>query len=133
MLVRNPKAEDVGFRIKAVWPDADPKKYAQDYRADMWRDGRIVLVLERPLFPKFFAVFFGAIALAWIVIIAMSSDSKQLSLNVLGYFLAIWAIRTPLAVGAPKVPTLMDYVTLGLYAFLVAVALANFIWGFRET
>ena len=99
----------------------------------MWRDGRIVLVLERPLFPKFFAVFFGAIALAWIVIIAMSSDSKQLSLNVLGYFLAIWAIRTPLAVGAPKVPTLMDYVTLGLYAFLVAVALANFIWGFRET
>ena len=99
----------------------------------MWREGDILLVIERPLFPKFFAAFFGIVALLWIAVVAISSDPKQLSLNVFGYFLAIWAIRAPLAAGAPKVSTLMDYVTLGMYAILVAAALARFIWGFRKS
>jgi hypothetical protein len=135
LLVRNAKAKDVETWKKADWPDIPPKNLkedAQSYRADVWRDGGILLVLERPLFPKFFAMFFGIVALAWIAIVAMSTDAEQLSLNALGYFLAIWAIRAPLAAEAPKGTILMDYVTLGLYALLVAVALAKFIWGFRK-
>jgi hypothetical protein len=132
--VRNAKAKDVETWLKGVWVGRreDYKKVVQSYRPDMWRDGGVLVVLERPFFPKFFAVFFGTVALAWIVIVATSADSKQLSLNVFGYFLAIWAIRAPLAAEGPKGSTLMDYVTLGLYALLVAVALAKFIWGFRK-
>jgi hypothetical protein len=132
LVVRNVNAKDIEYWTKLVTPEADPRKAAQSYRPGVWRQGRILLVLERPLFRRFFAVFFLILALAWIAIVAMVSDLKQLSVNVFGYFLAIWAIRTPLAAGGPNVSTLMDYVTLGLYALLIAVALAKFIWEFRK-
>src|SRR2546429_6864475 len=54
------------------------------YRPDFWKDGRILLVLERPMFPKFFAVFFGILAVAWILVVAKSADPKQLTLNEIG-------------------------------------------------
>jgi hypothetical protein len=134
MLIRNAKAKDVEYWRKKLDPYYDPKTFAHDFKADGWRNGAIVLVLERPLFPKFLTAFFGMIALVWLGFLAFVSDPKQLSLNAVGYFLAIWAIRAPLAAGAPKVDTLLlDYVTLGLYALLVAVVLAKFIWGFRKT
>jgi hypothetical protein len=135
-IVRNATVNDLEFWSQIlrsqILTDESAKKLAQPYRADRWRDGAILLVLERPLFPRFFAVFFGVVALAWVAVVVMIADLKQLSINVFGYFVAIWAIRAPLAVGAPKAPTLMDYVTLGLYALLVAVVLAKFIWGFPK-
>src|SRR6266566_3278969 len=105
---------------------------ARLYRPDFWKDGRILLVLERPMFPKFFAVFFGILAVAWILVVAKSADPKQLTLNEFAYFLAIWAIRAPLAAAAPKAPLLMDYMTMGLYVLLIGVAVARLIWGFRK-
>jgi hypothetical protein len=68
-----------------------------------------------------------AVAIMWIGVIAVTADTKQLTFNVVGYFFSIWAIRAPLAVGAPKT-TLMDYVTLGLYAILVVVAVFRCLW-----
>jgi hypothetical protein len=135
VLIRNAEAKDVEYWTKKIFPYEDhPNMYTQGFKAGAWRDGAIILVLERPLFPKFLAVFFGIVALVWLAFVAFVSDPKQLSLNAVGYFLAIWAIRAPLAAGAPKVDTLLlDYVTLGLYTLLVAVVLAKFIWGFRKT
>jgi len=130
LMVRNIKANDLEYWAKYF--QQDPKEFARLYRPEFWKDGRIVLVLERPLFPKFFAVFFGLLALAWILVVARSADPKQLALNEFAYFLAIWAIRAPLAAGAPKAPLLMDYITMGLYVLLIGVALARFIWGFRK-
>jgi len=130
LMVRNIKANDLGYWAKYF--QQDPKEFARLYRPDFWKDGRILLVLERPLFPKLFAVFFGILALAWILVVAKSADPKQLTLNEFAYFLAIWAIRAPLAAGAPKAPLLMDYITMGLYVLLIGVALARFIWGFRN-
>ena len=130
LIVRNIKANDLEYWARYV--QQDPKEFARLYRPDFWKDGRILLVLERPLFPKFFAVFFGILALAWILVVARSADPKQLALNEFAYFLAIWAIRAPLAAGAPKAPLLMDYMTMGLYVLLIGVALARFIWGFRK-
>ena len=130
LMVRNIKANDLGYWAKYF--QQDPKEFVRLYRSDFWKDGRILLVLERPLFPKFFAVFFGILAVAWILVVAKSADPKQLTLNEFAYFLALWAIRAPLAAGAPKAPLLMDYITMGLYILLIGVALARFIWGFRN-
>ena len=77
-------------------------------------------------------MLFGILAVAWILVVAKSADPKQLTLNEFAYFLAIWAIRAPLAAGAPKAPLLMDYITMGLYVLLIGVVLARFIWGFRK-
>jgi hypothetical protein len=129
-LVRNATERDVESFLKEMRPDTNPKEGAKKFRPDTWRDGTILVVLERPLFLKFFAGFFLILAIVVIGVIIMYSDTKQLGLNIFGYFLALWAIRAPLAAGAPKVPILMDYVTLGLYALLVAAALSKFIWGF---
>ena len=130
LMVRNIKANDLEYWAKYF--QQDPKEFARLYRPDFWKDGRILLALERPWFPKFFAVFFGILAVAWILVVAKSADAKQLTLNEFAYFLAIWAIRAPLAAGAPKAPLLMDYITMGLYVLLIGVALARFIWGFRN-
>ena len=130
LMVRNIKANDLEYWAKYF--QQDPKEFARLYRPDFWKDGRILLVLERPVFPKFFAVFFGILAVAWILVVARSADPKQLTLNEFAYFLAIWAIRAPLAAGAPKAPLLMDYITMGLYVLLIGVALAKCIWGFRK-
>ncbi|PYT78504.1 MAG: hypothetical protein DMG40_19895 [Acidobacteria bacterium] len=130
LMVRNIKANDLEYWAKYF--QQDPKEFARLYRPDFWKDGRILLVLERPLFPKFFVVLFGILAVAWILVVAKSADPKQLTLNEFAYFLAIWAIRAPLAAGAPKAPLLMDYITMGLYVLLIGVVLARFIWGFRK-
>ena len=130
LMVRNIKANDLEYWAKYF--QQDPKEFARLYRPDFWKDGRILLVLERPLFPKFFAVFFGILAVAWILVVAKSADPKQLALNEFAYFLALWAIRAPLAASAPKAPLLMDYITMGLYVLLIGVAVARCIWGFRK-
>src|SRR6266513_2903613 len=130
LMVRNIKANDLEYWGKYF--QQDPKEFARLYRPDFWKDGRILLVLERPMFPKFFAVFFGILAVAWILVVAKSADPKQLTLNEFAYFLAIWAIRAPLAAAAPKAPLLMDYMTMGLYVLLIGVAVARLIWGFRK-
>jgi hypothetical protein len=130
LMVRNMKANDLEYWAKYF--QQDPKEFARLYRPDFWKDGRILLVLERPWFPKFFAVFFGILAVAWILVVAKSADPKQLTLNEFAYFLALWAIRAPLAAGAPKAPLLMDYITMGLYVLLIGVAVARCIWGFRK-
>jgi hypothetical protein len=130
-IVRNVNAKDVENWLKSTQPEIKNKELKEStklYRADFWRDGVILLVLKRPLFPRFLAVFFSIVALAWVVVVARASDPKQLSLNVFGYFLAIWAIRAPLAAGAPTGPLFIDYATLGLYAFLIAVVTARLIW-----
>ena len=130
LMVRNIKANDLEYWAKYL--QQDPKEFARLYKPDFWKDGRILLVLERPLFPKFFAVFFGILAVAWILVVARSADPKQLTLNEFAYFLALWAIRAPLAAGAPKAPLLMDDITMGLYVLVIGVALARFVWGFRK-
>jgi len=130
LMVRNIKASDLEYWAKYF--QQDPKEFARLYRPDFWKDGRILLVLERPVFPKFFAVIFAILAVAWILVVARSADPKQLTLNEFAYFLAIWAIRAPLAAGAPKAPLLMDYITMSLYVLLIGVALAKCIWGFRK-
>ena len=130
LMVRNIKENDLGYWAKYF--QQDPKEFARLYKPDFWKDGRILLVLERPLFPKFFAVVFGILAVAWILVVARSADPKQLTLNEFAYFLALWAIRAPLAAGAPKAPLLMDYITMALYVLLIGVALARSIWGFRK-
>ena len=104
----------------------------QSYDPNVWRHGVVVLALHRPLFQRFFAVFFGIVAVVWICVIGLTTETKQLPLNVVGYFLSIWAIRGILAVGAPKITTLMDYVTLELYAILLVVAACRFLWGYQQ-
>jgi hypothetical protein len=131
-IVRNASAKDVEYWINYQLLGMEHKDVNESitkyYGTDFWRDGSICLILTRPLFSRFFAAFFGVLALVWIVVVAKVSDPKQLSLNVFGYFLAMWAIRTTLAAGAPPGPLFMDYATLGLYALLIAVVAARFIW-----
>jgi hypothetical protein len=131
--VRAANSQDV--RATSVQESSEPRpefrKKDEVFKANVWREGTILLVLERPLFPKFFAIFFGVISVAWLLVLARTSDSKQLGTNLFGYFLAIWAIRAPLAAGAPPIPTLLDYVVLALYASAIALAVARYIWGFK--
>src|SRR5437016_13104190 len=97
-MVRNIKANDLEYWGKYF--QQDPKEFARLYRPDFWKDGRILLVLERPMFPKFFAVFFGILAVAWILVVVQSADQKQVTLNGYPYCLAISAHRAQVAAAA---------------------------------
>jgi len=103
------------------------------YNANLWsKDGSFAFDLERPFFLRFFAGLLAIAAVLWVVHIFTVSDPKELSLNVLGYFIALWALREPLAAGEPKMPTVIDYSVMLLYALVVAIVLAKFIWGLNK-
>jgi len=133
LIIKRATREDVEWAVRRFTNASfEASRVAAAFDPDGWRHGVVVLIMHRPIFPRFFAVFFGVVAVIWIGFIVMIEDKKQLMLNVVGYFLSIWAIRAPLATGAPKVTTLMDYATLGLYAILIAAVGFRLLWGYQK-
>jgi hypothetical protein len=107
-------------------------RQGQPYDPQTWSHNRFAIALQRPLFLRVLTLVLLIVAVCSIVAIGMTSDSKQFVINSASYFLALWAIRGVLEVGAPKTPTIVDYSVLGLYATLVALMLAKLIWGFTR-
>lgn len=100
------------------------KFHGGNYDPERWKRGQFVFVLERPAFLKVATVLLGIIALVSIAPVVWLTDPRQLLLNAVAYFLALWALRSVLSTGAPKIPTWVDYGAVFLYlAELAAVAL----------
>ncbi len=103
------------------------------YDPKAWKEDHFALMLERPVFIRFSACFLGAVALLSFPFIVWYSRPKRFLLNSVGYFLALWAVRQALAVGAPKTPTVIDYSVMALYLTFVAAIVAKLLWGFGHS
>jgi hypothetical protein len=98
--------------------------YSVPFDAERWKDGQFIVLLERPSFLRVSTVFLGVLALLSIFVGAYFIEPKQFVMNALGYFVALWAIRSVLGAGAPAgVPTYLDYGVVTLY-FIEISALA---------
>jgi hypothetical protein len=86
------------------------------------------VVLQRPFFLRFFAVFLLVIALGSVAYYAVVSEVNAFALQALGYFVGLWAIRQTLVTGGPRIFTVVDYVVLSLYAALAATLVAKKLW-----
>jgi hypothetical protein len=89
------------------------------------------VLLQRPFFLRFSAIFLLVIALGSIIYYAVVSEVKAFALQALGYFVGLWAIRQMLVSGGPKVFTAVDYIILFLYAALAATLVAKELWAKR--
>jgi hypothetical protein len=91
-----------------------------------------VVVLQRPFFLRFFAVFLLVIAVASMAFYAVKSDVRAFGLQAVGYFVGLWAIRQMLVAGGPRVFTAVDYAVLTLYVILAATLVAKELWTERK-
>jgi hypothetical protein len=91
------------------------------------------VVLQRPFFLRFFAVFLFVIAFGSVAYYAVVSEVNAFALQALGYFVGLWAIRQMLVTGGPRIFTVIDYVVLSLYAVLAAILVAKKLWTERTT
>jgi hypothetical protein len=91
-----------------------------------------VVVLQRPFFLRFFAVFLLATAVASMAFYAVKSDVRAFGLQAVGYFVGLWAIRQMLVAGGPRVFTAVDYAVLTLYVILAATLVAKELWTERK-
>jgi hypothetical protein len=87
-----------------------------------------VVVLQRPFFLRFFAVFLLATAVVSMAFYAVKSDVRAFGLQAVGYFVGLWAIRQMLVAGGPRVFTAVDYAVLTLYVILAAALVAKELW-----
>jgi len=113
------------------WPmqltDKTIKVETSDYKE--WnRKNVFLLVLERPLFLRFMTIFLGVVACFSVLYIVFWRPVKDIPVNGMGYFIALWAIREILYRGTTAFPTLIDYGVLFLYACLVVGGICRWIW-----
>jgi len=92
------------------------------------RKKMFAVLLQRPFFLRFFAIFLLVITLASMFYYAVASDVRTFALQAVAYFVGLWAVRQMLVSGGPKVFTAVDYVILLLYATLAAIVIAKALW-----
>ena len=103
------------------------KKFIIDHPGE--RQRIFAVLLQRPFFLKVLSVFLLVITVGSATYYAVVSDVKTFSLQALGYFVGLWAVRQMLLAGGPKAFTVVDYTVLLLYALLASVVIGKALWG----
>jgi hypothetical protein len=120
-LLRYATAKEIETWSKPTLADSLTAPIAYD--DSMWSGRQNAVVLERPLFLKVISIVLAVVLALYLVWFAIREETDKLTPDILGFFLTVWAIRAALSVGAPKIPTLIDYGALCFYiAFLAVVS-----------
>ena len=123
-LIRRAKFKEVNaFRFKEIVD----KMEISDLKKWHFKNA-FLLVLYRPLFLRFMTVFLGVVAFLSILCIVFWAPLRDIPVNAMGYFIALWAIREILYQGTTAFPTLIDYGVLSLYACMIIGAISKWIW-----
>ncbi len=78
-------------------------------------------VLKRHRFVRATAVILYSVAFAFLVYIATREETSKVLSNSLGYLAALWGVRAIIIGSAKMFPTVVDFITLGLYVAVVAI------------
>lgn len=81
--------------------------------------------LVRNKFLRYFTIYIYALACLFLVYIAFRRSTSELLGQTLGYFAALWGIRNIITAKVEVFPTIIDYITLGLYSVLVLVVVGR--------
>jgi hypothetical protein len=103
------------------------KKLIVDHPGE--RQQIFAVLLRRPFFLKLLSIFLLVITVGSAAYYAVVSDVKTFSLQALGYFVGLWAVRRMLLAGGPKAFTVVDYIVLFLYALLASIVISKALWG----
>ena len=81
---------------------------------------RFALVMERPYYLKIMTIVLGAIALLSALTIGFKTRFKDMPIQLIGYVIGVWGIRSILLGDLKIFPSYFDYTILGMYVLLFA-------------
>ncbi|MBS3907222.1 MAG: hypothetical protein KGZ49_09325 [Syntrophaceae bacterium] len=81
---------------------------------------RFGLIMERPYYLKIMTVVLGTIALLSALTIGFKTRFKDLPVQLIGYVIGVWGIRSILLGDLKIFPSYFDYTILGMYVLLFA-------------
>lgn len=88
-----------------------------------------ILIVERPPFIRYMTIIFGVIALLSAFVIGIKASLKNISINIMGYFLSLWGIRSILFGDQEIFLPYLDYFILSFYLILLTCVLFRVITG----
>lgn len=111
------------------WGDKPDEDETEKKNFEKWNKGNtFLLVLERPLFLRFMAVFLGLTAFVSILFIVRLGPISDIPIKLVGYFVGLWALREVFSGGTEAFPTVIDYGTFLLYSILIVGVVVRIIW-----
>jgi len=105
------------------WPNKQ-----DTYVRDKWIKNRFAVILERPTYLKRLSLLLLMICLVAAVATSLTVERSNWPTKVGAFFLAIWAIRSVLATGAPRYPSLIDFAALAIFVLTAVIVTVRFIW-----
>jgi hypothetical protein len=90
---------------------------------------RFGLIMERPYYLKVMTVVLGTIALFSALAIGFKTRFKDLPIQLIGYVIGVWGIRSILLGDLKIFPSYFDYIILGMYVLLFAGIIFRIIKG----
>jgi hypothetical protein len=84
------------------------------------RENRFALIMERPYYLKIMTAVLGIIALLSAFYIGFKTPFKDVPIQVIGYVIGVWGIRSILMGDLKIFPSYFDYALLWMYVLLFA-------------
>lgn len=91
------------------------------------------LTFKRHRFVRATAIILYFVAFAFLGYILRREETSKALSNSLGYIAALWGIRQIISGSVKLFPTIVDFVTLGLYVIVVAIVAYKWIFGSKES
>jgi hypothetical protein len=90
-------------------------------------------VLKRHRFVRLTALILYSVAFVFLVFIATREETSKVLTNSLGYLAALWGVRA-IIIGSVKLfPTVIDFMTLGLYVAVFSIIIYKWLFGPRTS
>ncbi len=120
---------DVTTRLREYLPGfyVDNRKNSLSFQKDLIKgdpmatNNMFSFRLVRIKFLRYFTVYIYTLACIFLAYIAFRRNVSELLGQALGYFAALWGIRGIITAKIEVFPTIIDYLTLGLYSVLVLI------------
>lgn len=90
------------------------------------------IVFKRHRFVRATAIILYSVAFVFLGYILRREETSKALSNSLGYIAALWGIRQIITGSVKLFPTIVDFVTLGLYVIVVAIVAYKWLFGSKE-
>jgi hypothetical protein len=94
---------------------------------DGQRPAFIFLEMRRALLLRVTTIIVGFLAVAYALIVGCFTTPEEYLKTIAASFLSFWALRSVLTGSAPKVPTIIDYATMALFALPIGMILFRYL------
>lgn len=127
--IQTPIRVQVENKINGLVLQPCDSHYSRDDASAGITTNRFSIVLRRHRFVQVIAVTFLVIAVTFLFYIAKREDKTKVLSSSLGYIAALWGIRQILMGSEKLFPTIVDFLTLGLYITVAIIVFHKLLFG----